>query len=425
MQRLQQRKYPLAVYQKVIVLVADLIEIGFSDSYMEDVKNLMIENISKMDAPVILDNDVFFIKDKERRQRIKNIIDEINLVIFAQDKQMKQKTIGEILSGEKWIEELDKYTASDNYNSFMDISIFAKADAKQWIKVIMEAQVEDIDMFRHWLDSHFPSNVIRENAKIDLPVIKEIIDGINTEKENDLIKKANLLWLKEQMGFPTIMYLSRSKVGSFWENKNRKKSLVSSIKSNLSLSLNPELSIETEFKKEDKIEIPRVKGSEEWPPYKSLEIALSMEKQLKKNNQIGTVNDLINKNLTYPCYKLKGKLFLDEEREEMLYGDIKGHGVNGILVLEDIDKKILVNISYENIAGMSFRNEHWEVWESGAMHFFRDVRSRGYDLIGLFTYEGESDQYFADCGVLYFASMHSRSYYSDNEIKNTIYNEYI
>lgn len=198
-QRLQQRKYPLAVYQKVIVLVADLIEIGFSDLYMEDVKNLMIENISKMDAPVILDNDVFFIKDKERRQRIKNIIDEINLVIFAQDKQMKQKTIGEILSGEKWIEELDKYTASDNYNSFMDISIFAKADAKQWIKVIMEAPVEDIDMFRHWLDSHFPSNVIRENAKIDLPVIKEIIDGINTEKENDLIKKANLLWLKEQM----------------------------------------------------------------------------------------------------------------------------------------------------------------------------------------------------------------------------------
>lgn len=167
-QRLQQRKYPLAVYQKVIVLVADLIEIGFSDSYMEDVKNLMIENISKMDAPVILDNDVFFIKDKERRQRIKNIIDEINLVIFAQDKQMKQKTIEEILSGEKWIEELDKYTASDNYNSFMDISIFAKADAKQWIKVIMEAPVEDIDMFRHWLDSHFPSNVIRENAKIDL-----------------------------------------------------------------------------------------------------------------------------------------------------------------------------------------------------------------------------------------------------------------
>lgn len=198
-QRLQSGKYPLFVYAEIIVLVANLIEIGFSDSYMADVKNLMIENITKMDMPVRLDNDVYYIKDEERKQRVKNSIDEINLVIIAQDKQMKQKTIGEILSGEKWIEELDKYTGSDNYKLSMDISVFAKADAKQWIRAITEASVEDIDLFRHWLSSHFPSNVIRENAKIDLPIIKEIIEGIKSEDENDLIKKANLSWLKEQM----------------------------------------------------------------------------------------------------------------------------------------------------------------------------------------------------------------------------------
>lgn len=198
-QRLQSGKYPLFIYTKLIVLIANLIEIGFSESYMSDIKSLMIENITKMDTPVKLDNDVFFIEDKERKQKVKNIIDEINLVIIAQDKQMKQKTIGEILSSEKWIEELDKYTGSDNYKLSMDISVFAKADAKQWIRAITEASVEDIDLFRHWLGSHFPSNVIRENTKIDLPIIKEIIEGINSEDENDLIKRANLSWLKEQM----------------------------------------------------------------------------------------------------------------------------------------------------------------------------------------------------------------------------------
>jgi len=152
-----------------------------------------------MDTPVKLDNDVFFIEDKEKKQKVKNIIDEINLVIIAQDKQMKQKTIGEILSGEKWIEELDKYTGSDTYKLSMDISVFAKADVKQWIRVITEASVEDIDLFRHWLGSHFSTSVIRKNAKIDLPIIKEIIDGIKSEDENDLIKKANLSWLKKQM----------------------------------------------------------------------------------------------------------------------------------------------------------------------------------------------------------------------------------
>jgi len=198
-QKLQCGRYPLSVYTKLILLIANLIEIGFSDSYMTDVKNLMVENIIKMDTPVKLDNDVFFIEDREQKQKVKNIIDEINLVIIAQDKQVKQKTIGEILSSERWVEELDEYTGSDIYKLCMDISVFAKADSNQWIRAITEASVEDINLFRYWLDRHFPSNVIRENAKIDLPVIKEIIDGIKIEEENDLIKRANLSWLKQQM----------------------------------------------------------------------------------------------------------------------------------------------------------------------------------------------------------------------------------
>lgn len=94
---------------------------------------------------------------------------------------------------------MDKYTGSDNYKLSMDISIFAKADSSQWIRVITESSVGDIDLFRHWIDRHFPLNVVRENAKIDLPVIKEIIDAINTEAESDLIKRMNLSWLKQQM----------------------------------------------------------------------------------------------------------------------------------------------------------------------------------------------------------------------------------
>ena len=198
-QKLQCGRYPLSVYTKLIVLIANLIEIGFSDSYMTDVKNLMVENIIKMDTPVKLDNNVFFIEDREQKQKVKNIIDEINSVIIAQDKQVKQKTIEEILSSERWVEELDEYTGSDFYKLSMDISVFAKAASNQWIRMITEASVGDIDLFRHWLDRHFPSNVIRENAKIDLPVIKEIIDGIKTEEENDLIKRANLSYLKQQM----------------------------------------------------------------------------------------------------------------------------------------------------------------------------------------------------------------------------------
>lgn len=226
------------------------------------------------------------------------------------------------------------------------------------------------------------------------------------------------------MGFPIIMYLSKSKVGRFWDNRNKQKTLISGIKSKINFSLNPEFSIETEFKKRDKMEIPTIGEGSSWPPYQSLEIALSMEKQLRKNHKVGTMDDFINHRLIYPCYKLKGKLFLDKESNNLLHKDIKEHGINGILVLEGTNTKVSVYMAYENIAGITYRNEKWEVWESGALHFCRDIQSRGYNLIGLFTYEGESDTYFADCGILYFASMHGSDYYSNDEIRDTIYNEY-
>lgn len=198
--KLQDGRYPLTVYTKMIICVDCLIELGFPDSYMKDIKDLMVQNIIEMETLIILDNDVFFIENKQRKQRIKNIIDEMNLLIITKDKQIKQKTIEEIITNDGWVESLDKYTESYSYNSFMDISIFSKAESTQWIQAIMKASVEDIDLFRHWLDRHFPSNVIRENVKIDLPVIKEIMDGIRAEDENDLIKKANLIWLKKQLG---------------------------------------------------------------------------------------------------------------------------------------------------------------------------------------------------------------------------------
>lgn len=190
----------MAVYVKFIVLIADLIEIGFPESYMTDVQNLMVENITRMDAPVKLNDDVYYIQCDEKKQRVKNVIDEINLVIIARDKQIKQETIGEMLFSEKWVEKLVKYTESDYYRLSTDVAIFVKLDASRWIKAITEADAEDIDLFRYWLSRHFHSNVVRGNFKSDLPVIKKIMDGIKAEEENDLIKRANLSWLKRQIG---------------------------------------------------------------------------------------------------------------------------------------------------------------------------------------------------------------------------------
>ncbi|MCI9616712.1 MAG: hypothetical protein HFG31_01785 [Eubacterium sp.] len=199
-QKLQKNKYPLFVYTKIIILLVGLIEIGFSDKYMDDIKAIMLSNISNIDVPVKLDDDdLFFMEDKNRQQKVKDIIDELNLAIIARDKQIKQKTIEDILGDERWINQLNEYTSSDDYKSTMDISIFVKASAEQWIQALKVSSVEDIDGFRHWLAEHYPRNVIKEGVKIDLPTIEQIMEGIEPEKENDLIKRVNLSWLREQL----------------------------------------------------------------------------------------------------------------------------------------------------------------------------------------------------------------------------------
>ena len=70
------------------------------------------------------------------------------------------------------------------------------------MKAITEADVENIDLFRYWLSRQFHSNVVRGNFKSDLAVIKKIMDGMNAEEENDLIKSNMIETYKEwRFGF--------------------------------------------------------------------------------------------------------------------------------------------------------------------------------------------------------------------------------
>ncbi|MBE5952133.1 MAG: hypothetical protein E7260_11190 [Lachnospiraceae bacterium] len=227
------------------------------------------------------------------------------------------------------------------------------------------------------------------------------------------------------MGTATIMYLSKSKVGMLWKDKSRKKTILSGIKSNLSLSLNPTLNIEAEFERNEKTPMSRGGGDNGWPSFASIDVVVDIEGQLKKSSQIGTMEEFINRNWSYPFYKLKGKLFVEEMSRSDLRGGMKCHGTRGILFLDGTKKKVAVDIAYENVAGLNFRNEQWETWESGTMRFLDDVCWNGYELIGLFTYEGESDKYFAECGILYFANMSHKNYFRDKKIGDTVFNEYI
>lgn len=198
-QKLQNNRYPMSIYPRIIILLTRLVDFGFSEGHLAVIKETMLKNIYATETPVKLSDDLYYIEDVEQRQKVKSVIDEINLAIVAQDKRLKQKTIQEILSNREWIKLLEEYTTSDEDHRTLDVALFTRAQPQQWVRAISTATIEDIDLFRHWLAKQYNNATNLDVVKADLPVLKGIADVINPEEEKDLIKRANLLWLKEQI----------------------------------------------------------------------------------------------------------------------------------------------------------------------------------------------------------------------------------
>lgn len=233
------------------------------------------------------------------------------------------------------------------------------------------------------------------------------------------------------MGFPTIIYLSKAKIENLLHTNKKNIITPSSVKSGVTLSFNPEIKVEAEFKKSDN-SAPHNFSGFEWPPTNAFEIAANIEKELKKNNQIGTIQDLKNKDYSYLCYKLKGKLFLDDDKHELSFIPfIKSNGINGTLKLDEYSFRVY--LSFENISGMVFYGDQWRTRNSIAYHLFETATYDGFSCIGLFTLESNPEDTEIKCGILYFANdipkesinkKHLKIFDIDKANIITIYNDY-
>jgi hypothetical protein len=213
------------------------------------------------------------------------------------------------------------------------------------------------------------------------------------------------------MGFPLIMYLSRSKTVSLWPNleleqHGARSRYFQGAKSELSLSLNPKVSISAEWKKPESKPPPLRTTDAHWPPPWSEEIVQALEALLVEKNELGTMTEFLARKFDRLAYKLCGTFTLDDQSSSPDWRDIglEFHGLYGRLQLADSGHAVALILALDNVAGIDERDGRWRVWESGAMHFLREARTGGYPLMGLFTYEGAHRACFANCGAVYFAN---------------------
>lgn len=205
--RLEEDKYPRYTYTKMIIILVRLVSYGFKEEYLLRTKAAMINNAKNSSNTMKIDDDLFFIEDSDLKSQIKAVIDEINQTIETNGEIARRKSVKDILKGNNWVDELDNFINPSGNRYVEDMAIFCQARSDDWYRVFHESNPEQIDSFRYILSELYPSNVIRKSAEKDLPVIKEILDKLKPEEENDLIKKACTSWLIYQLTEIVKLYL--------------------------------------------------------------------------------------------------------------------------------------------------------------------------------------------------------------------------
>ena len=175
-----------------------LVDLGFDEQYMNEAKKWMLENISNSGEVEEIDPDLWFVEDCEFRERVIAIVADINETIKNHTETASRENVIDMLKNDDWIAKLEKYVNPNNLRYIQDISVFSKAPSEQWLKNMHKASPKDIDDFRGVLENIYPRATRRKSYIQDADTIKDIIEGLKKMKEDDLIKKASIGWLRTQ-----------------------------------------------------------------------------------------------------------------------------------------------------------------------------------------------------------------------------------
>lgn len=199
LQRLDENKYPIAFYGKIITSIQRLIDLGFDDEYMNRTKQLMLANITKMNEVKLIDSDLWYIENQQTKEKVTEVITDINHSIKEHSELVSREDVGDILKSDDWINRLENYSNPNQNRYVQDMSVFSKAPPEQWLNLLHKASPRDIDDFRHWLGDLYPEGTTRKSYSEDAYTIKKIQKGLEAIEEKDLIKKACIIWLHNQL----------------------------------------------------------------------------------------------------------------------------------------------------------------------------------------------------------------------------------
>lgn len=207
MEKLGRDAYPSHSYFKLLIVLQRLVDLGFSEEILDKAYALMIQNAEASTKLTVINNEPIFHEDEAFKAKIRKRVNALNHTIEQRNDRAIKGSVSEILKDDNWAVKLGSKVSELKNRYYHNFCVFCKADVSEWIECITKSSPEQIDAFRGVLDDAYPISSMRACKNFeDIPVLREIGDGLTPEKAEDLIVKANLSWLQGQIQKITELY---------------------------------------------------------------------------------------------------------------------------------------------------------------------------------------------------------------------------
>lgn len=199
---LEGNKFEIKIYARIISILIDLEEVGFSKDYMETAIMLMSENIEKLTYHMYLDSGYCSGSDDIKKERFNKIINELQNKIDMRFQEQVTETMEQHLAvGDGWAEHLVDYVRKNKQEINNNSGFLSQIDMEYLVTKICNSKSYDIQAFRACIIELYVRNALGNALKEDSERIDKLLAELKETDKNkfDKIKNMQIKYLIENL----------------------------------------------------------------------------------------------------------------------------------------------------------------------------------------------------------------------------------
>lgn len=206
---LNQDKYEIKEYPRIVGLFIELEFAGFSNEIVDDMLNAMKSNVKKLKKRVNIGEEYSMLKEGEKRERCKEILEDIQNEIDQQFQIHISDTMESYLEEEdSWAEGLHDYVMKNKMEISNTDGFLAQFDILQLVEKISKSMSYDIHAFRGCILGLYVQTSMGDALRLEhdkIVALKEKVEKID-QSHFDKIKRMQIGYLISNLQYAIEKY---------------------------------------------------------------------------------------------------------------------------------------------------------------------------------------------------------------------------